>query len=190
MAKFGLGQVDLNLLARLALSGLTENPERDIASLLRSKQPIEQFTRELLAEALDGQSNKLILKATNRAVAKGFRAYRLRLKRLSVAREVRALIPEFGYEEAILKVSMKGMSQSQISQCYTYLKKLEHWLAECRAEGADQSDEALVVAFIYADISNIPKRAAIKPSLEHLARLLADAEQEFVNARGTEIGGS
>jgi hypothetical protein len=65
MARYGLGNVDFNKRAQLALLGASREPARDLEQLLNSGQPIEDKTRYLLAELFAGHLEGVAFKFSN-----------------------------------------------------------------------------------------------------------------------------
>ena len=148
MAKYGLGGgKDLNLLAQLALGGLLETPERHIAALMRSSQPIELETRQSLANALEGKSNggSLELKQKGRGkVVRRFQEFRARIK---LGREVRALQTDLTYECAVKKVAEQSHeSEKNIQRFRALSRKCDNWIDQHRNEESDLSNLALECA--------------------------------------------
>lgn len=173
--QYGLGRVDLNLLAQLALFGISETPERDVADLLRSGQPIEPQTRLLLAEALDGRSKNFHLKFHKTESGAGYRAFMLRRRRLQIGREAIALGLTQGRARAERITAEKyGCSTKTISATITLTRRLDAWVASVRTDSSrDQySDTALEFAFLYADATNQHPDQALRPSAEGLAELV------------------
>lgn len=189
MAKYGLGRSDLNLRARLAIRGLTDTPERDIAALLRSGQPIEPETSHLLAGAFEGRLKSITIKLEGRNRSRLHRSFRIRLKRLEIGREVKALVEDplveerLSYDDGVKKVAAGGTSEATVEAAYTFLNKRDAWVTSSREAGSQHTDFELTVAFIYSDLKGIRPEEAIKPSLSTLAALLEEVERDLIDSR-------
>lgn len=173
--QYGLGRVDLNLLAQLALYGVSDTPERDIADLLRSGQPIEPQTRMMLADAFDGRSKNCHLKFHKTEHAARYRAFMLRRRRLQIGREAIALGLTQGRARAEGVMAEKcGCSTKTISANITFARRLDAWVESVRSDPSRNhySDFALELVFLYADATNKRPDEALKPSAETLAEFI------------------
>lgn len=173
--KYGLGLIDLNLLAQMALSGLSDTPERDVADLLRSGQPIEPETRRQLADALDAQTDGFHLKFHKMDRTAGYRAFALRRRRLQIGREAIALGATLGSGKAKKLTAAKyTCSIKTVGAHIAFARRLDAWLASVRGDPSrgPYSDFALEIVFLYADATNKRPDEALKPSAEMLARLV------------------
>ena len=188
MARYGLRQVDLNLLAQLALHGLSRLPEADIVNLLRSEQPIERETRDRLADALEGGPGRLTLKAIGKQPMKVFNAFQLRRDRLATGRDVLSRIPDIGYDEAILDGATRHpMGQKSLAAAVAFARKVEAWIQSIRlASGPsnDLSDFALEVVYLYADATERDPMSCLRPSARDLAILLEFFDERRASATG------
>lgn len=191
MARYGLGQIDLNLRAQLALIGLSNCPEADISELFSSSQPIEPLTRKLLAEALNGSSSSLGLKASRKTAGLAVRSFLLRLNRLATGRLAIEKISQSGYEVAIKNVAdQRRISEKSVEADVTFVKKFESWVDEIRSSEPKLDvldDRALEIAYIYADVTKQDPRSAIKNSLPNFAQLIDDLEKMLSYAAGYSL---
>lgn len=189
MAKYGLAQVDLNLSAQLALAGLSATPERDIAALLRSGQPIEALTRERLADALIGKAEGVKLTASHRKVHAGYRKIRRKRSDAQVGRELVSTIKVLGYDKAIENASSaKGIGVKSLEAHVTLARKIEVWIESIRSSQPSRvnglSDAELEVAYLYADLTKQQPEECIRPTLPALVRYMDLLEQRHADARG------
>lgn len=183
MAKYGLRQVDLNLLVQLSLIGIVESPEQHLSDLLRSRQPIEDRTHKVLADALDGRSRgvRLTLQVTSESEA--LRTFRLNRRKLEIGRLVQSRPQGQSFSAAVAEVSRtSGKGPKTVESCHTLASKLDAWIRQCRVEGFPHSDAALEVAFIYSITTKIARNEAIKPSVEAFAQLIAEFERIAADA--------
>lgn len=185
LAKYGLGQVDLNLLVQMSLAGLTEAPERHLSELLRSRQPIEERTRTLIADILDGRKYgvRLEVKFTNHnKIVRSFRRYR---QKIEIGRRVKAEMERMTYAEAVSEVAgTSRLGEKSIEGCYTLLRRLESWAQGCRASGLLHSDLELEMAFVYSISTKTDLDNALKPSVELLAKFVTRFEDILTEAQG------
>lgn len=187
MAKYGLGQVDLNLLVKLSLAGLIDEPGRHLSNLLRSQQPIEARTREELADALDGRlpGSKLTVRHTRHS--RLVRKFQSERHQIEIGRLVAAAMTERGvrYDDAIEKVaSVCRRSEAWVKACYTKANNLTRWIEECRGRGLNHTDAALEMAFAYSTLRGVEPADSLKPSVEKLAEIIAQFEQIVEDAAG------
>ncbi len=185
MAKHGLGQVDLNKRAQLAILGRSEDPARDIEALLSSGQPIETRTRVLLTELFGGRNfgTELILKNTQSAGV-----YRRVRKRLVMTAAVRPISTSNQHGEKTKAkeqlASHYGCSFKTIEKYLALRKKSESW-ARRRLDHPDNpagtTEWHLFVAFLYADATKQQPHCVVKPSLPSLCAMLESADQEHAD---------
>ena len=187
MAKYGLGQIDLNLLVQLSLEGLIDSPEDHLSRLLRSQQPIEAGTRNALANALDGRlnSSKLHVHQTKQ---NGFvRKLRSERHQIEIGHRVSAMMTEesMTYDKAIEVVADAcGRSEKWVQACQTKANKLQRWIKECRDIGLNHSDAALEMAFNYSTLKGMDPGEGLKPTIERLAKIILMFEASVVDAAG------
>jgi hypothetical protein len=151
--RYGLGQIDLNLQAQLALMGLSDTPERDIAELLRSGQPIEEKTRQRLADALEGKAKRIHLKAVGLNASQSLRSLQSWRRNVQIGKAIDALIPDLGYDAGIKHGAITySTSEKSIVSYLAWYRKMRKWIAAIREarEHEHLSDFALEVAFLYA----------------------------------------
>lgn len=188
MTRYGLGQVDLNLRAQLALHGLSRSPEADIVDLLRSEQPIERETRNRLADALEGGPGRLSLKATGKQSTRVFNAFHLRRDRLATGRDVLSRIPDIGYDDAIRDGARRhAMGQKSLAAAVALARKVEAWIQRVRLESVqygDLSDFALEVVYLYADATERDPMSCLRPSARNFAALLEFFDELRTSASG------
>lgn len=114
--RHGLTQIDLNLKARLALGGLSDTPERDIARLLTSHQPIEPETRLALAAALLGTGHGITLQSDAKKSTKALRSFMLRRRRIALVRPIARLPKGSNIRSAIQRAAASYASDSGRAQ--------------------------------------------------------------------------
>ncbi|GAA4642377.1 hypothetical protein GCM10023115_05410 [Pontixanthobacter gangjinensis] len=178
MARYGLGQKDLNLRAAIALAGLTKRPDVDVAILLRSNQPMEPYLREMLAIALEGKSSGIDLKISNRKGNQAYRSFRLRLDRIEQGNAVLRLI-ESGekYDDAVEAIAAENsINAKSVEAAVTYRKKVLSWMKRVQGEKdslRNLDDNIFNLVFAYADVSNRDRDGLIKlPSASLLPILM------------------
>lgn len=178
MAIRGLGMGrDLNLLARFALAGILEAPERHIAELLRSSQTIEAKTRQSLADALEGKSDTGSLVIKNQKSGQILRRFQRLRKRIELGRDARALQSDKTYSDAITKIAdAVGKSEKSIEGYVTLSAKCDRWIEQQRALGHNHSDLALECAFVYMQVGSNDPDNPIKPSIETFADIIRELE--------------
>jgi hypothetical protein len=151
LARYGIGGIDHNLRAQIALMGLSEAPEIDIAELFESGHPIEPETRSQLAAALRGANETASLQLRARPAAKMVRKLRLRLKSIAIGRLVITRSAESGYGKAIQSVSIDaGTGTKSVESAHTLAMKAADWTREARSTQphlASVSDDDLDAAF-------------------------------------------
>ena len=172
--KYGLGQIDLNLLAQLALLGHSNTPERDIADLMRSGQPIEESTRLLLAEVLDGRGNGIQFKVRPNPRTAPVRAFELRRKRLRMGQEAIELGRQRTKAEANRQIAIKyGCSEKSVEASSTFARRAAAWIESIRPDHAQGfTNSTLEVVFCYADATNKHPDEALKASAGDFAKLI------------------
>lgn len=177
----GLGAgKDLNLLARFALAGLLETPERHIADLMRSDQIIEAETRQSLADALEGKSDTGSLVIKNKDRTQVLRRFQRLRKRIQLGRDVRATRSDLSYADAVKEIAKKvGKSEKAIEGYVTLSAKCDRWIEQQRALGHNHSDLALECAFVYMQVGSNDPDNPIKPSIEGLADLIKEFERHI-----------
>ena len=189
MAKYGLGQVDLNLLAQMGLAGLTAEPEHHLSRLLRSGQPIEEQTRIALADALDGRPGGSKLKLSQTGQHAFVRSFRKLRQQIEIGRRVEASMDGLAYADAIEKVTQScRYGDKSVERFYTMAKDCALWIGECRKQGLEHTDEAFDVAFIYSKLKKIDRKNALKPSVELFAEIFDAFECMLVDAEGARRG--
>ncbi|MCJ2178472.1 hypothetical protein [Novosphingobium album (ex Hu et al. 2023)] len=181
MARSGLGQVDYNLLAQLALGGFSATPEADIAKLLRSHQPIEPRTRALLADVLEGKSKKLALKASEKAYGKVVRAFKLRRDRLKIGRDVSQRVDQIGYVDAIeYGTELYLLGRKTVERAVTLARNVANWIEKVKEEAGEFSciDEfTLEVVYLYADATKREPQDCLRQSSSSLAELIREFDE-------------
>lgn len=185
MVKHGLGQVDLNQRACLALAGLTENPEADIVHLLRSGQPIEPITRQLLADAVDGKSSGVGIRIARKADMSGVRSFQIRIERLRLGRLAQLRDGRSNADQAALK----GIGKKKLEACITLARGFDAWISRIRSSHSEfdhLSDSDLEMAYIYADAFRHDPDNMIKGSLPLLTRLIAYWQDLKAGKKGFE----
>lgn len=196
MAKHGLAQVDLNFLARMALLGITQEPERDIATLLESHQPIERETRLALARAFRGSTKGkgATLKLTGHGQMGFYRRLRNLRAKILLGKTADRLSAAHGYNAAVKLVAKHAKprrSIKTIEEAVTLSRRLDAWLDAGRRLGTTEvSDFSLELAFLYAVMTGRQPSDMIKPSLALLAESLAQLEQQISDAQGLRVGKS
>ncbi|WP_394730606.1 hypothetical protein [Altererythrobacter sp. GH1-8] len=188
--KYGLGLVDLNFIARMALLGFSENPARDIARLLESQYPIEFETRIALAKALRGSAgNGVRLHVQGQGKSAFYRRLRNLKAKLIEGRAADAVIGKLGYEKAVrASADVHNRSEKTIESAITVSRELEAWIQSCREKGSNHSDGALEIAFLYAKLTESEPQSWLKRSIEDLAFLIADTEIALKRAEGRKPG--
>jgi hypothetical protein len=191
LAKYGLGQVDLNLLAQLSLAGLIDEPGRHLSNLLRSKQPIEARTREVLADALDGRiaGSKLTVRHTRHS--RLVRKFRSERHQIEVGRLVAATMTEPGmnYNNAVAKVAgLYRRSEAWVKAGHTKANKLAGWIEKCRNQGLNHTDAALEMAFVYSRLRGVDPADSLKPKVETLVDIITQFERIVLDATGNARG--
>lgn len=189
MAKYGLSQVDLNLRARLALAGMSDKPERDIAALLRSSQPIEKRTRECLAEAFEGGAAGLALKATNKKAGLTTRRFRKHIADLRAGRKAIEAQGQLGYAGGIEKIVGKmGISPKSVEKYVALAHKVDAWVRSTTESDLGQyehlSKEELEIAYLYAVVTNQKPDDCVRPGLPALVSILNEWDRLHDDARG------
>lgn len=190
MAKYGLGQVDLNLLVQLSLAGLIDEPERRLSNLLRSKQPIEARTREALADALDGQLDGSKLSVRHTHYSRLARKFRSERRQIEIGRQVAATMNEEGktYDDAVEKLADAcRRSEKWVQACYTKANKLADWITDCRSRGLSHTDAALEMAYVYSALRGVEPADALKPTIELLADIVQQFEKDVGEATGYDL---
>lgn len=175
MAKRGLG-IDLNQRACLALMGLSENPEADIARLLRSLQSIEPLTRALLANALEGKSNSVTIRLTRAPKFQSLQKFQKRLNRLKHGRDAIHEIDALGYDKAVEAFASKlNVSPKSVIASIAMVRKIDAWILAIRNDWPDLShieNRDLEMAYLYADAFGHDPVSVIKYSLPILRKLV------------------
>jgi hypothetical protein len=193
MAKHGLAQMDLNFLAIIALLGIIAEPERQIAALLESDQPIELETRLAIARALRGNSKDGApsLRLSGHGSLRFYRRFRNLREKIALGKEANILAAKLGYTDAVKKVAKDSKPRrgiKTIEEAVTLSRKFDEWLAECGSVDAGSKLRfALEMAFAYALLTDQEPGEAIKPSLARLAALLGDFEAKVIEAKGTKL---
>lgn len=185
--RHGLGLVDLNLRAQMALAGFSRTPEADICILLRSGQPIEEATRQKLADALDGRSASLALRARNKSPGKSIRALELRRERLKIGRAVDALVGSLGYEAAVEKgASEYKVSEKSIIAHLAFARRVESEIGRLReaTRAMDLSDYALELVILYAEATKQRPKDCLRLAASHLPNLVASFDDLKAAAKG------
>jgi len=176
MAKYGLGQIDLNQRACVALMGLTQDPAVDLIALLRSSQPIDPVTRLLLANTLAGKSDKVTARITRKAGSNGLQKFRKRLERLHSGRRVQRERDERGYTNAVGYVAENfSAGGKSIEASLTFVRKIDSWMASFRSARPDLAnftDRELETAYLYAEAFGLDPDEACNRSLPLLTRLI------------------
>jgi hypothetical protein len=172
MVGYGIGNVDLNLRAQLALLGFSERVEEDLAALLRSSQPIESETINRLADALEGKG-RVVLYTKGKKASKLANMYLKRRERLRVGRAIRKEVDRgtrWDIAIAYFADELNG-SDSKAEGCHTFAQRCDDWIAEHakRTSNAYTAQE-LEAAFVYADITKSDPGAEIKDTLPGLAK--------------------
>lgn len=153
--KYGLGQRDLNLKARLALRGMSDTIERDIVELLRSGQPIEQETRERLADALEGKQGAVKLVRKGTAGVTPLRRFRLRRSWLQVGKQIEARAERIGAARAIEEVAQElGGKIKNLEKMRTFARRAAAFVSAKRESGEAHgvSDAALEIRFVWSEV--------------------------------------
>ena len=188
----GVPKQDLNLLARFAIAGFLDEPEKHLAKLLRSSEPIEDETRSAIANALEAKSTAGQLKFGERGEGKALRRFRKKRADIQIGREVRELQKRLRYEDAIEEVSKRPGERrgvKAIEKCVTLSRKLDEWVEGLRAAGSQHSELALECAFVYRPTGSNDSDNPIKPSLETLANMIAtlDGLEDFARGKPFEL---
>lgn len=185
MAKQGLGQVDLNVRARLAIMGMSEDPARDLGVLFSSGQPIEASTRELLTDLFGGRAlgTELVLKNTGSAAV-----YRRVRKRLVMTAAVGTIckLDQHGEKTKAKEqlASHFGCSLKTIERYLTLKQKADRWASHRmghRNNPVGTTTWHLFVAFLYADATKQQPHCVVKSSLPSLCAMLESADQEHAD---------
>jgi len=187
VAKYGLAQEDLNFLVQMSLAGLIDEPERHLADLLISQQPIEVRTRLALANALSGRLSGSTLKVRQPKQVSFVRKFRRARYQIDVGRRMSAKMNQDGltYEDAVAAlVETCGRSDKWVQACHTKANKLGRWIQECRKGGLNHSDEALEMAFVYSALKGLDPSDGLKPTVEQLAEFVTLFEQKIADASG------
>ena len=175
-------------------SGITDEPEREIATLLESGQPIEWETRVALAQALRGSAkgNLPTLKLSGHGRHGFYRRLRNLRAKIILGKSADTLSAKTGYNEAVKLVAANAKPRrtvKTIENAVTLSKRLDEWLEECRRNGTmEVSNFALEIAFLYAVMTEQQPADAIKPSLALLAENLAQFELQMIDAQGLRVG--
>ena len=181
MVKYGLDQVDLNRRASLALAGMSESPERDIAELLQSGQPIEVEVREKIARALRGQATGINLKAKLSKETKFYRRLRKNLIQIRIGEIADDQVASLGYAKAIKTTSKEYRTPKKTVEAHVTLsRKARKWAEGWLSQNPDCEDLTifeLKVAFVYALLKEDMPENWIKPSLQELCSVLDDFDQ-------------
>jgi hypothetical protein len=182
MARYGLGHVDLNLRAQLALRGLTDNPTADIARLLASIQPIEPESRVLLAAALKAKPGPTIhLRATASKHHKALNSFRKRLVRLWMGREGLKLIQSLGYNKAVCALAVEhSVSDKTVIASIALARRLAQRIErmrKTRPDVAHLTDRELEIAYLHGNATRRDPLLSIRPSLPDLAQLIDEYER-------------
>lgn len=167
---------DLNLLARFAIAGFLDEPERHLAALMRSSEPIDGETRAKIADALEGRHAAGQLKFQDRCKGQVLRRFRKIRSDIQIGREVRELQNDLNYKDATEEVSKRRGERrgaKTIEKCVTLSHKLDKWIEKARAEGFLYSNLALECAFVYQIVGQNDPDNPIKPSFETLANMIA-----------------
>ncbi len=145
----------LQMRAFLALRGGSNQPERDLAALLRSSHPIAPELREMLADALEGKgrSHTISLSAGATEMGKRVRSFGKRRNSLIRGKEARcSTAGGAGYEETLERLAAAyGVEEKTIGRDYTLAGKVAEWVHEKSnvfPDGAD--DSSADVSFLEA----------------------------------------
>ncbi len=187
MAKYGLAQVDFNLLVQMSLAGLIDAPEHHLSNLLRSPQPIEARTRQALADALSGRLPASKIKVTQTKQVVFVRRFRKLRQQIKIGQQVSEVMrgQSLSYDDAVEAIAAKYRGgEKSVQRAYTHANKLQRWLEECRKLRLNHSDAALEMAYIYSTLKGIDVADGLKPTVEHLAELVYRFEQAVSDASG------
>lgn len=172
----------------MSLAGLTDDPSGHLSKLLRSGQPIDMQTRQVLADLLDGRANEVQLKISLTQTNKAIRAFRKVRGDLEVGRQVKALKAQKTTGEAIAEIAhINHLGEKTVERCYTLARKFEQWLKACRTSGICHSALALEAAFAYGEATRIKPAEAVKPSVDQFSRLIDLFESILVDAEGIRL---
>ncbi len=187
MAKYGLAQIDLNLLVQMSLAGLIDEPEQHLANLLRSRQPIEARTRQALVDVLDGRLPGSRIRVTQTKQGKFVRRFRNMRRQLKVGQQVSEKMKEdsLSYDQAVAKIAGTcGRSDKWVQSAHTQSNKLMLWIDGCRTRRLNLSDAALEMAFIYSTLKDLDPVDGLKPTVELLAKTVLMLEEVVIDAEG------
>lgn len=185
LAKYGLGQVDLNQLVQLSLAGLIDKPEYYLSELLKSGQPIEPRTRTVLADVLDGRSRGARVKVVPTKKNEFVRNFRRQRRKLEFGRRVQAAMERMTYADAIKHVAKDTpYGEKTLEVCVTLAKSFQNWVQECRVARLQHSEDVLEVAFVYSGLKGTKHEDALKPSLEDFAEIVRSFEQLVADSQG------
>jgi len=125
----------LNIAAFMALAGLSDAPERDLAALLRSNFEIDPIIRTMLADALAGapKHGRISLRAEGLKNSKAnnlVRKVKLHTKRARIGREAMFLQSKGeSYDDAVrATASTQGISEKAVEACITFARKMDDWI--------------------------------------------------------------
>lgn len=183
----GLAQIDLNLKARLALLGLSDTPERDIAELMASNQPIELETRQGMAAALLGKDHGMGLRLESKKSTLMLRRFLVKRKRLALGRAVEQQIAELGYNTAIEKaMALQQLGRKTVEALVTESRRADAWIARLKRQNRTEgfTVETLELAYLYAALTKQ------KPEQFLIATLSAFSELvDRLDDLQTQVGG-
>jgi hypothetical protein len=195
MAIHGLSGRDLDLSVRLALAGMSDTPDRDIVAWLRSGLPVEQRTRDALADAFEskkaahtnikvkGQSKH----ATYRLVRKELAD--LRIGREACSRKESLTTSKNRWEKATeIVADEKGKSAKSVERYITEARKVDVWIADTRTAGPELcsqfSDEDLAIAFLMAGLIKCKPEELVGPRLTVVVGVIRATDAMEKAARG------
>jgi|GEM_PF-4871571 len=188
MVKYGLGQVDLNQRARLALFGLSGSPETDIADLLSSEQPIDPDLRKLLAAAFSGKPGVVGLKATGVKRGAFYRGLRERLRMVKIGEAFEAGRTGHGYANTVANLSKElRLSEKKIEAAITFSRKVRTWIETRKPRESDPADLdafCLRIAYCHGHMRKADPEESVRSSLVNLASLLLEMDQAHQDASG------
>lgn len=186
--RHGLTQIDLNLKARLALGGLSDTPERDIARLLTSHQPIEPETRLALAAALLGTGHGITLQSDAKKSTKALRSFMLRRRRIALVRPIARLPKGSNIRSAIQRAAASALvGEKTIEAAVTEARRIDAWIAKVKGQKRARglTVEMLELAYIYAAVKRQRPEKLLNDTLPTLAELVGYFDQLHQQAEGT-----
>ena len=190
--RYGLARIDLNLKARLALAGFSDSPERDIAELLSSPQPIEPETRRALAAALlgkgKGKSSGISLQSDAKKSTKMLRSFLLKRRRITLVRPIARLPKGSNTKTAIQQAAASELvSDKTIEAAIAEARRLDAWIAKVKRQKRAQGFTVpmLELAYIYAAVKGQKPETYLKDTLPALAELVDHFDQLQREAGGT-----